>query len=479
MSIEFACDTCGAHVRIPEPKPGGKYRCPKCQTKVVFRANNEAKSSVIAASKPINALDRPTRTLRILLLILVIVVIGVGGTGYYGYTSNKKKTATLKSMERLSEDQILRARERVKAYAFSEARDVLREVEAQVSKAEMLNEANKEILLDRLTMFRTELEAASNEYEAKLAKGYKLIDGRLVSPEAQAHAIAEQKRRKVAERQKLLAEAKAREEKEANERARREAEQKASEEREGQRLEKEEAQRELKKAIRDLPALQKVLDGAAASDRFWLLSCFLSMQLAATKSEQPDLNEYLIDRDEVIGLIEKPGPHKTALVRAYRDEILDLVRNLDCKTYLRNGKSSKVGAIPFRFAIFKDEPTLILGTVFSDTQFNNVNQSVNTPKKRAAAFTQRTVLPVLLSCRPTDRLKSTKLPYFGVLFAYAHKNFVKEKDTPEAELLCIVMATKDFAAFADRDLTQEALLRSAAVFIASGPNFVRVELSLE
>jgi hypothetical protein len=68
----------------------------------------------------------------------------------------------------------------------------------------------------------------------------------------------------------------------------------------------------------------------------------------------------------------------------------------------------------------------------------------------------------------------------GLIFVYGNSNFVRDRDMPDAESLCLVLSTRDFATFINREQSQEALVRNSAVFLASeGPQFVRVELTLE
>ncbi|MFH0982157.1 MAG: hypothetical protein V2A79_11520 [Planctomycetota bacterium] len=136
--------------------------------------------------------------------------------------------------------------------------------------------------------------------------------------------------------------------------------------------------------------------------------------------------------------------------------------------------------MPVCFTLNNDRPALLIGSVASDTIFNDINQSLNTPKKRAAAFMQGEILPVLMKSRLSDRLRSAKLEYFGVVFVYGHKNFVREHASAFPESLCLVMSTRDYVAFVDKELSQEALLKNSSVFLAAeGPSFIRVELVLE
>ena len=80
-----------------------------------------------------------------------------------------------------------------------------------------------------------------------------------------------------------------------------------------------------------------------------------------------------------------------------------------------------------------------------------------------------------------------KFGYLGLVFVYGNRNFVREGDVFASESLCLVMSAQDFAAFAQRELSQEALLRNSSVFLAVGDpfksvdeyKFIKVELTLE
>jgi len=329
---------------------------------------------------------------------------------------------------------------------------------------------------------RGELKAAEREFERKLGEGYHVVGGKLVSPDQLAQAVAEQEGREAAEQTRLEDQAQARAETEEKALALREAQQRALEEQQRRRREKEEAQRELKDALRALPSIPDVLEGFEYTmHRTRMSSALISLRLAKIDASKPfNLREFTAGKDDVLQLLRGPEAKKSTILVAYRDEILDFIKNLEFSAYLKSANEPKPDGIPVQFASYQDRPTLLLGTVFSDAVFDNVNLGMNTPEKRAVAFIQQTVLPVLLRSHPTARFKSAKLDYLGIVFAYATKNAARDDEIPEAEFLCIVMPTKDFAAFAQRALSPEGLFKKSAVFLAAGSEkFLRVEIALD
>ena len=215
--------------------------------------------------------------------------------------------------------------------------------------------------------------------------------------------------------------------------------------------------------------------------RGWWIFWYLAMEnISLGGKPEKDPNDCLIGKAEVIRRIQAADARSSPVLLSYRDEILDFVENVDWAAYIIDPEALKAGDIPIRFATHQNQAVLLLGTVFSDTVFNNANQAMNTPKKRAAAFAQREVLPTLLKSRLTDRLRAAEFGYVGLIFAYGNRNFVTDEHWAMPESLCLVMSTRDFTAFVNRELSQEALVKNSPVFLASeGPKFVRVELTLE
>jgi hypothetical protein len=183
----------------------------------------------------------------------------------------------------------------------------------------------------------------------------------------------------------------------------------------------------------------------------------------------------------VIKRIQATDANTFPLIVAYRDEILDIIEYVgwSWSTYGNPDKSNSE-YIPLQFAVHQNSLVIILGTIFSDTVFNNINASVNTPKKRASSFIQKEVFPTLLKTQLPEKLKEAQFGYLGILFIYGNRNFVEEKYVSSPEVLAIVMSTRDLIDFVNRDVSQEAFLNKSSVYIASETaQLIKVEIALE
>ncbi len=435
-------------------------------------------------------------------LLAVCALVGCG---------NDKKTEEGRAqLKQRVADQLQAAKAKADAYDFDAANAILRGLPEEVDKSPFADVATYDKVKADIEAVRGAVSSQEDDYRQKTKAGWKITGGKLVSPDDQARAIAEEKRQEEAQRAKrgaedarLAAEAKARQEAETREEERRRAELQAQEEQARQAREREEAQRKLVEAIKALPALQTALDDQQyVSARGQWMNWSLDMRLISL-GEKPkkDPNECLIGKAEVLRRVRAADARSSSVplsypdivsdglylgdvrsspvLLSYRDEILDIVESLDWAVYIINPEARKADDMPIRFAAHQNQPALLLGIVFSDTTFNNVNQAVNTPKKRAAAFAQKEVLPRLLKSRLTDRLRAAQFAYVGLIFVYGNENLVKETDFAMSESLCLVISTRDLVAFVNRELSQEALVKNAAVFLASGgPRFVRVELTV-
>jgi hypothetical protein len=324
------------------------------------------------------------------------------------------------------------------------------------------------------------MKIAERDYERKLQEGYRVVDGRLVSPDEWAQATAEQERREEAERMRSEAESRARAEAEEKESALSEAERRASEEQQRRSLENEESQRELREALRTLPLVEDVLNGFEHTLlRTRMASALISRRLAEIDPSRPfRLREFTASKDEFLQSFVQPETDKSIIAQSYRNEIVDCIRSLGFSAYLKSENETMPGGV--QFAMFRERPVVLVGIVYSDTMFNSADPAKNSPKKRAAVFTRQNVLPVFSKCRPSERLKSASLDYLGIVFAYAGKNFSKSDDRPAAEFLSIVMPIKDFVAFARREVTSGDLLKNSGGYLATGTEkFVSIELTLD
>ncbi len=418
------------------------------------------------------------------LLVPFAIVCVVSGCG-----DSKKREEGRAQLIRRAAEQLQAAAAKANAFDFDGANAVLRDLRNEVNQSPFADVATYDKLTADIDAAYSSISEQESEHRKKIRAGWKVIGDKLVSPADQASALAEQKRQEEAERARreaeqvrLAAAARARQEAEAREQERQRAALQAQEEQARQAREREEAQRKLAETIKALPALQTALDDQqyrSARAQWILWSLGVKLKALGGKPEK-DPDEYLVAKAEVIRRVRAADARSSPVLLSFRDEILDFIDNVDWPTYIADPEASKAGDVPIRFAVHQNQPVLLLGTVFSDTLFNNVNPAMNTPKKRAGAFAQREILPRLLKSRLTERLKAAKFGYVGLIFVYGNSNFVRDRDMPDAESLCLVLSTRDFATFINREQSQEALVRNSAVFLASeGPQFVRVELTLE
>jgi hypothetical protein len=501
MAIQFSCSLCGKHLRVRDGAAGRKCRCPSCGNVATIPGAeppplpSAARQGVGEAGADHDAdgaavVPQPNWTVRIVVGILGVGAIVIGFVGYYGYSSSHQKMEERDRLTRLIHEQVGIAADKAEQYDFGSAKDLLLAAATEVVESPYADTYLIDDLNRKLDAARYDLERREADHRDKIRAGWTVIDGRLVSPADQQRALAEKKRReeqeakrKAEERRMAQARAKAEAEARAKEERRRRAAEEAEREGARQAAEEEAAKRMVAEAVRNLPSLQAVLDDRKyISDRVHWLMWYLSLKIVSLGGDKPehDPSEYQMLREDLTRYVQSVSPSDSPLLVAYRDEILDIMQTLAYPAYVSSPDERKAGQVPIRFSNHTGKPVLLLGSVLSDTNFNNVNPSVNTPKKRAASFMQREVLPVLLSSLIPERLKSAQLGYFGITFVYGNSNLVRDKDTPTPESLCIVLSMRDYVAFVNRELSQESLVKNSLVFLASeGAKFIKVELNLE
>lgn len=436
-------------------------------------------------------MDRqPNWTMRIVIGMLGVGAIVVGFVGYYGYSSSRKKTEERDRLLRLIDQQVSVAADKSEEYDFAGAKAVLLAAATEVQESPYADAYLVNQLNGKLDAASLNVERRETDHRDKIRAGWTVIDGRLVSPTEQERALEEKRQRqkeeaKRREEERRLAEARAKAEAEARaeEERRRRAAEEAEREQARQAAEEEAARRMVAEAVRNLPSLQAVLDDRKyPEDRAHWLMWYLSLQIVSlggdTSEHRP--TDYQVLREDVTSFVQSVAPSASPLLVAYRGDILDILETLRYPAYVSSPDERKRKQVPIRFANHAGDPVLLVGSVLSDTTFNRANPGLNTAKKRAASFMQREVLPALLSSRIPERLKSARLAYLGIVFVYGNSNFVRDKDTPNPESLCIVLSMRDYVAFVNRELSQERLVKNSLVFLASdGPKFVKVELTLE
>ena len=252
---------------------------------------------------------------------------------------------------------------------------------------------------------------------------------------------------------------------------------------------KDAAKKRIEEITSNLPSLQDVLQTAKVNNiPFWKLWEFgLQLYLRGIKlgvrdkEHEDSLKEYLLEKTEIIKRIQAADAGVSPFLIAYRDEILDIIENVEWSwSNVGNIDNSNSNYIPIEFAVYHDELVIMLGTIFTDTVFNNINQSFNTPKKRASYFIQNDVIPSLSKTKLPEKLKNARFGYLGIMFIYGNRNFVKEESSTSAEALGILISPRDLVDFVNRDISQEAFLSKSSVYIASETSeFIKVEITLE
>lgn len=470
----FACFRCGMTIRISEPKSGAKYRCPLCRAKVRFKPRSDG-----ASDSPLTPEEvRPHPALRLTVIALIVTVVAVSGLGYYGYSSNKKKVEEFKRLDQLVTANIAEARRRARSYSFDAVGATIGQAESEVAQSALLSYQSRELLQDRLAVALAELKSVEAEYQRKLKDGYHMVGGRLLGPDDAALALAEEQQRDEAERFRQEAEAHARAEADEKTRALREAEQRALEDQERRRREQENAQSDLAESLRTLPPVEEVVDGFEYTlQRMKMTSALLSKRLAEVDASKPfDMREFALSKEEVRRrLLQAEAP----ILVGFRDEISDLVANLDFNNYLLSGNEAKADGLPVRFAHFRDGPVVMMGIAFSDSVYSAVDPELDAPQKRAGVFARSVILQSLRGKPGPGRMPSA-VQYMGIAGGYAIRNFARRDEIPEAEFVCLVMRTTDVAAFARGDLSDGDLLRNSAAFVATRDEpFTPIDLPLD
>lgn len=478
MGYLFPCHRCHALIRISNPKPETKYRCPNCRAKVKYVARRSTPSVSLEALE----YGASPRTLRIAIAALIVAILSAAGLGYHGYRSNKIRVDEFARLEQSSIAQIAEARKQARAFSFKNSDEILSNAESPIVRSSFLTPQNKAILLDRLSTARAELSQSRKEYERKIKEGYALVDGRLVAPDELAQAIEQKRRQEDAEKAMREAEALAHAEAEDKEREIREAEQRAIEEAERKRREQEKAQSGLKEELRELPAIEDVLNGFEFSlQRTKMKSALLSKRLAEVDPSRPfDAREFTIGKDEVLRHFRELDVPAPSPVMAFRDDIVGYLGKLEFAAYLKCGNAAKPEYLPARLASYLGQPALLLGAVYSEIQFDDSLLGMATPEQRAAEFLRRTVLPALPRRSSIGSARSPRLKYLGIAFAYANRNSSRNDRIAEPEFLCVLMPIREFASLGRKGPTPEELMRKSAFFLASRDEKIRqVEITLD
>ena len=467
----YDCFRCGTTIRISEPKSGAKYRCPLCRAKVRFKPRTIGSLNELLTAEEV----QPHPALRITVIALIVAIVAVGGLGYYGYSLNQKKNEEFHRLDRLASANIVEARRQARTYSFEAAGATLGQAESEVAQSTLLSSQSRELFQDRLAVALAELKVEEAEFRRRLKEGYHVVGGRLLGPDDAELALAEERQQDEAERSRREAESHARAEAEEKERVLREAEQRAEEERARRQREQETAQRDLAESLRILPPIEDVLGGLEYTlQRMKMTSALLSKRLAEVDPNKPyDAAEFVLSTQEVRRrLLQTEAP----ILTGFRDELSDLVANLNFDNYLLSDNESRLDAVPIIFARVPAGPVVMIGIAFSDSVYSAVDPEHDAPPKRAAAFIRSVILNSLRGKPGPGRMPGA-VPYIAITGGYAIRNFARRDEIPEAEFICVVMRTTEIAAFARGDLSEGDLLRNSAALVATRDElFTEIEL---
>ena len=136
----------------------------------------------------------------LVVLVPVLAVCTLGGCG-----DNKKKEGRAQLVQTIAE-QLQAAKAKADAYDFDGARAILGGLAEEVNKSPFADVATYDKLTAEIEAIRRTVSDQEAEYRKKMRAGWKVIAGKLVSPDDQARAIAEQKRQEEAERARREAE---------------------------------------------------------------------------------------------------------------------------------------------------------------------------------------------------------------------------------------------------------------------------------
>jgi hypothetical protein len=409
-----------------------------------------------------------------------IIVIVLGAGLYITSQKGKETQHRIDALTRHANAAIAASKEHLKTFQYDAALASLTAVRQELEQSGLSYRLGD--LSSRLSSLASEAESAQRDYRRKVAQGYSVFEGQLLSPDEKAEILAERERR---EQQRRDVE---RAQKEAEERAKQEAERRERERRQQEIAEKEKEARELDAARQAqkkkqeseeakarakmvLKPLNETLDGLAFGKVMWSLSVEYNKEPLLTRADAlKHAATYKARDDETLYVVR----YKTEITRLL--ERIKFVGDGEVK-YFRTPEE-KSSALPIRFVTWENDTCLLLVNVAIDTVYNTIKLSA----KRRASEVVRTVCLKLLE--DFDRsLFDTDVERYGVVVFYGSKNFLDRSVTAtEPEAVCIVVSRNDSHEFLAGKTTADQLLRNSAVFISDRDavyKFSRVELTLE
>lgn len=268
MAVQFSCTVCGKRLRAGDGTAGRRLRCPGCG-KVATIPDAEPAPLPSVAGQGVGKAEtdrdihapavsrQPNWTVRVLVGILSVTVIGVGVVGYYGYSSSQKKKEERGRLTRLVGEQVRIAAQKGEQHEFGRAKGLLAAAETEVEESRYATAS----LIDELKRQLVDASFTLDRREADYLAEKKRLEEEESKRKAKERLLTQARARREAEKARVAAEAKAREEAVAEQRRREEAEsaRRAAEE---TRLAKKAKARQKAAAAGNLsPVTLKVADG--------------------------------------------------------------------------------------------------------------------------------------------------------------------------------------------------------------------------
>lgn len=234
--------------------------------------------------------------------------------------------------------------------------------------------------------------------------------------------------------------------------------------------------------------LPNFIDKGYLSDDVIMLGWILELnKKGGSAAEMKEESDFFIKKNDIIEMIEQVDSNYPLLLE-HKKEIIDLLDNSSFVFFKRDSYIDKKQTplkgltkilLPINFTTLNNKSVLMIGSIYSNVVFNNVNVLLNTPKKRASTFIQKEILPEILNENLSSSISDLNFKYIGLVYLYGNKNFIEEYSYISQESLCIVIPLREYSGFIKRELSQEEFLKKCFVYLKSeGTNFIKVELTL-
>lgn len=220
MVIEFSCCGCGRALRAPDGAAGRESRCPDCgNVAAVPTADSPLPelASAAAASSARNessvrvkhARGEPNSTVRVVGGMIGVAVVLMVVVGVYGHRSNQLKAEERGRLILTIDELVSAATAKADVYDFDAAQRALDDAEKELGGSLHADGFFRDELSDKIIVARSSFEPLQAEYRSKIAKGWILFEGKLLTSSEHQVALSE-KKKKEAEQTRLHAEAKRR-----------------------------------------------------------------------------------------------------------------------------------------------------------------------------------------------------------------------------------------------------------------------------